>query len=173
MESRRLREPRRNPGTQGRTALSHARSLRFYGDGISFQVFFGQSLWLRVPPGGASIAQPRWMPERILGGGRIYSDSFWPFPNCSGWWCLISSVFLTRTSCRKITHENGNHGAWPGWTVSVSVFPLTWLCDWAWAQSCTRISWGGARTLPYGVLLFLVNSALVSAFFPSPNKQLL
>ena len=36
MESSRVREPRR-------TVLPMAHSLRFYGDGISFQVVFGQS----------------------------------------------------------------------------------------------------------------------------------
>ena len=110
-------------------------SLRSYGDRISFWVVFGRSFWLRVLPGGARIAQPRWMPERILGVGRIYSDSFWPFLNSSGWWWLISSMFLTRTSCHKITHENGYCGAWPGWMVSVSVFPLTWL----WLSMSTEL----------------------------------
>ena len=38
---------------------------------------------------------------------------------------LFSSLFLTRTSCRKATHANGYHGVWPGWAVSVSVLPLT------------------------------------------------
>ena len=77
-------------------------SLGFYGDGISFRVVFSQSFWLRVLPGGALLVQPRWMPERrILGGGRTCGVSFWPFPNSSGWWRLISSVFPTRTSCRK------------------------------------------------------------------------
>ena len=47
------------------------------------------------------------------------------FPELFGWWWLISSVFLTRTSCRKITHANGYYGAWPGWVASVSVCPLT------------------------------------------------
>ena len=32
-------------------------------------------------------------------------------------------MFLTRTSCQKITHANGYHSAWPGWAVSVSVLP--------------------------------------------------
>ena len=50
---------------------------------------------------------------------------FWPFPNSSGWWRLISSTFLTRTSCCKATHAKGYYGAWPGWVVSVSVLPLT------------------------------------------------
>ena len=36
-------------------------------------------------------------------------------------------MFLTRTSCRKTTHANGNYGAWPEWTVSISVLPLTLL----------------------------------------------
>ena len=33
------------------------------------------------------------------------------FPNSSGWWWLVSSVFLTRTSCCKITHANGYYDA--------------------------------------------------------------
>ena len=61
---------------------------------------------------------------RILGGGRTCGVSFWPFLNSSSWWWLISSVFLTRTSCHKTTHANGYYGAWPGWAVSVSVLPL-------------------------------------------------
>ena len=43
----------------------------------------------------------------------------------SGWWWLISPLFLTRTSCCKTTHANGYYGAWPGWAVSVGVLPLT------------------------------------------------
>ena len=78
-----------------------------------------------VPPGGACLVQPRWMPERrILGGGWTRGVSFWPFMNYSRWWWLISSVFLTRTSCRKTTHANRYYGAWPGWAVSVNVLPL-------------------------------------------------
>ena len=38
---------------------------------------------------------------------------------------VVSSVFLTRTSCHKTTHANGYYGAWPGWAASVSVLPLT------------------------------------------------
>ena len=78
----------------------------------------------RVFLGGARLVQPRWMPERgILRGGRTCGVSFWPFPNSSGWWRLISS--LTRTSCHKTTHANGYYGAWPGSAVSISVLPLT------------------------------------------------
>ena len=36
-------------------------------------------------------------------------------------------MFLTRTSCRKTTHANDYYGAWPGWAVSISMLPLTWL----------------------------------------------
>ena len=108
-----------------------ARSLGFYDAGISFRVVFSQSFWLRVLPGGASLDQPRWTPERILGGGWTCGVSFRPFSNSSGWWWLISSVFLTRTSCLKTTHADGYYGAWPGWAVSVSVLPLTlWFPRW-------------------------------------------
>ena len=87
-----------------------------------------------VFPGGTCMAQPRWMLARgILGSGRTGSvSSRRPFPNSSGWWWLISSVFLIRISCHKTPHANGYYGAWPGWAVSVSVLPLTlWQkCVW-------------------------------------------
>ena len=63
--------------------------------------------------------------QRILGGGLTRGVSFGPFPNSSCWWWLISSMFLTRTSCCKTAHANCYCGAWPGWAVSVSVLPLT------------------------------------------------
>ena len=54
-----------------------APSLGFYGSGISFHVVFGQSSDSRVLPGGACIAQPRWIPaRRILGCGQTHGISF-------------------------------------------------------------------------------------------------
>ena len=79
----------------------------------------------RVLPGGARLVQPRWMPERIPGGGRTCGVSFWPFLKSSRWWRLISFLFLTRISCSKTTHANGYYGAWPGSAVSIGVLPLT------------------------------------------------
>ena len=54
---------------------------------------------------------------------------------------LISSVFLSRTSCHKTTHADGYYDAWPGWAVPASVLPLTkvesyfiwWECLGFWA----------------------------------------
>ena len=101
-----------------------AHSLWFYGDGISFRVVFGQSF--RVFPGGAHITQPRWMLARgILGSGPTHGVSFRSFLNSSGWWWLISSIFLIRRSCHETTHVNGYYSAWPGWVVLISVLPLT------------------------------------------------
>ena len=114
-ESRRVRET-------GRTAPLHGSEPQVFGDGLHFCAVFGQSF--RVLPGGPPIGQARWMPaRRILGGGRAHGISFWPFPNSWGWWWLISSVFLTRTYCCKITHSNCYYGAWPGWVISVNVTP--------------------------------------------------
>ena len=126
-------------GNPGELFCHVAHSLGFYGDGISFWVVFSQSFWLRVLPGGACLVQPRWMPERrILGGGQTCCVSFWPFQNSSGWWRLISSLFLTRTSCGKTAYANGYNSAWPEWKVSISVLPLTnsyclyllWMVGW-------------------------------------------
>ena len=61
----------------------------------------------------------------VLGSGRTRDVSFRPFLNSSGWWWLISSVFLIGIACRKTTHADGYYGAWPGWAVSISVLPLT------------------------------------------------
>ena len=100
-ESHRVKEP-------GELLYHVARGLRFCGDGICFWVVFSQSCWLRVLSGSARIAQPRWMPvRRILGGGQTCGVSFWAFLNSFGWWWLVSSVFLPRTTCHKITHTNG------------------------------------------------------------------
>ena len=103
-----------------------------------------------VLPGGARLVQPRWMPERrILGGGQTCGVSFWPFLNSSSWWWLISSVFLTRTSCHKTTHASGYYGAWPGWAVSVCVLPLT-IGPWgeAGVQNHLRLRTTGLREVP-------------------------
>ena len=113
-------------GNPGELLCHMACSLRFYGDGISLWVVLSQSFWLSVLPGGVHLVQPRCVPERrILGGGWTGGFSCWPFPNSSGWWRFISSLFLTRTSCHTTTLANGYYGAWPGWTVSISVLPLT------------------------------------------------
>ena len=53
----------------------------------------------------------------------------------SGWWWLMSSVFLTRTFRHKTTHANVYHGAGPGWAgYSQRASPdkcrlLNWLDD--------------------------------------------
>ena len=112
VESRRAREPRRT------------------GDGMVMGLVSGWSLANHSNSESClvahSIAQPRWMLARgILGSGRTRGVSFRPFLNSSGWWWLISSIFLIRISCHKTTHANGYYGAWPGWAVSISVLPLT------------------------------------------------
>ena len=66
-----------NPG-----GLCHmARSLMFYGNGVHLWVVSGQTLWLRVLPAGAFIAQPRWIPERRILEGHVD-------------WCLLSPFDL-------------------------------------------------------------------------------
>ena len=117
-------------GNPGGLLCRMAHSLGFHGDRISFWFASGQSFWLRVPPGGARIAQPKWVSvRRILGGGRTLGVSIWHLLNYSSWWWLVSSVFIIRTSWCITTHGNGYYGTWSGWVVSVSVCPNT-LNQW-------------------------------------------
>ena len=99
-------------------------SLGFYGDGISFRVVFSQS------SDSESFLVVHTLFNQMdaredSGRCRTCGACFWPFPNSSSWWWLISSIFLIRISCYKITHANSYYGAWPGWVGSVRVLSLT------------------------------------------------
>ena len=108
----------------GRLLCHVAWILRFPGDGISFQL----SPANRCDPGSFLVAHTLPTQDGFQWGGfwdagRTRGISFWPFRNSSGWQWLVSAVFLSRTSCHKITHGNGYYGAWPVWAVSVNVSP--------------------------------------------------
>lgn len=45
------------------------------------------------------------------------------FLNSFGYWWFVSSVFLTSTSCSKITHSNDYCGGWPGGRFLKACFP--------------------------------------------------
>ena len=87
---------------------------------------------------GTRLVQPRWIPERILGGGWTCVLHVWTrYTPCSAkmdtredsgrWLDMLVYPFVQkdRTSCHKTTRANGYYGAWPGWAVSISVLPLT------------------------------------------------
>ena len=76
-------------GDPGELPCRVARSLRFYGDAVSFQDVSGQSLQLRVLPVGSRVTQPGQIPARILGA---WQDVWTGLPSLlltfpsSGWW---------------------------------------------------------------------------------------
>ena len=112
-------------GNPGGLLCHVARSLGFYSDGISFRVVFSQSFWLKSPSWWCMPCSAKMdASKKDSGRWSACGVSFWLFLNSSGWWRLITSMFLSRTFCRKTTHANGDHGAWPGWAVSISVLPL-------------------------------------------------
>ena len=51
------------------------------------------------------------------------------FLNSPGWWSLLSSEFLLRTSCCKITHVSAYCLAWTGLEVLVTVSPNSSLLE--------------------------------------------
>ena len=99
--------------------------LGFYGDGISFRVVFSQSFRLKSPSWWCTPCSAKMNAREDSGRWLAMWCLLLNFPELFCWWRLISSVFLTRTSCHKTTHTNGYYGAWPGWAVSISVLPLT------------------------------------------------
>ena len=110
-------------GTQENCSAMWLTVLGFMLMGLVSGLSLAKSLfWLRVLPGGADIAQPRWMPaRRILGGGQTCGSPF-----------DLSQILLfgggllvpcSETSCHKITHVNVYHGAWPGWAVCQCASP--------------------------------------------------
>ena len=125
-----------------------ARCLRFYGDGISFRVVFSQSFWLRV--------LPEWCTPCSVKMDDSEKDSerwldMWclllTFPELFQLVGLISSVFLSRTSCCKTTYANGYYVAWPGWAVSISVLPLTFAAHQAFIFF--TISWSLLKLMSF------------------------
>ena len=116
VESSRVREPRR-------TALPHGLQSRVlwwwdYFPGCPWPIILTQSpSWWCTSYSAKMDAREdsgRWLDMWYL---------LLTFPELFRW--LISSVFLSRTSCRKTTHANGYYGAWPGWAVSIHVLPKT------------------------------------------------
>ena len=112
VESRRGREPRR-------TALPR---------GLAFLDFVVMGLVSRLSLANNSDSESflgvhslfTQMDAREKDSGR-WSDMWClllTFPELSGWWWLISSVFLARTSRHKRAHADGYCGAWPGWAAS-------------------------------------------------------
>ena len=95
----------------------------------------------------------------IPGSAQTRNVSFRPFPDSSGWWWLISSVFLIRISCQKTAHANDYYGAWPGWALSISVLPLTISQFWRLGVQNQEVGGAGAflstekKTLSHASLL--------------------
>ena len=95
-------------------------SLGFYGDGLRF----------RLSLANHSDSESFLMVRALLIQDGFQQEGFWevvghlasPLDLSR---TLTVGVFLTRTSCHKITHAKGYYGAWPGWVVSVSELPLT------------------------------------------------
>ena len=87
----------------------------------------GFSLANHSDSGSFLVAHPLLSQDRFRQEGfrEVEGHVVSPFPNSSCRWWLISSAFLTRTSCHKITHVNGYCGTWPCWAVLVSMFSLT------------------------------------------------
>ena len=92
-------------------------SLRFYGDGIRFQVVWPAILTLRLffLVVHTLLSWDGFQRGGFWEVGRTCGVSFWFPPNSP------CSLFLTGTTCCKIPHANSYNGAWPRWVVSVSV----------------------------------------------------
>ena len=118
-----------------------ARSLRFYGNGVSFWVASGQSSlahsltqglsWWRVP-----LSQDGFQREGVSEVGRLLP--LLAPPEFSRLVFRGSTMFLIGTSC-ETTQASGFHRAWPRWVVSVHSSLTTihmWICVWTFWSIC-------------------------------------
>ena len=121
VESSGVREPRSTALPCG----SQSRLLGWWGSflGCPWPIILtrGPSWWRQDVP-----ARGFWEICRTC--GLVFPLSFWLFPNSSGQRELVSSAFLTRTACCKITHERGYCLSWSGWAVSVFGSPNRIIC---------------------------------------------
>ena len=100
-------------------------SLRFYSNGFSFRVVFGQQFWVKSPSWWCMPCSAK-IEAREKDSGR-WSDMWCLlliFPDSSVGCGLLVTCSLPRPHV-VTTHANGYYGAWPGWAISVSVLPLT------------------------------------------------
>ena len=128
-ESSRRREPRRTALPRGSVPGFRVRGLVLglplvsHSDSESFLVAC------------ASFSQDGFQQEGFWEVGRTYdlvfSLSFWPF----SWWWLINSMFLTRTSCCKITQANSDCGTLVRVGGFGQWFPLTTLSQTLYKSS--------------------------------------
>ena len=147
--------PRRHVCWQSRRrhwAGSPGESSRVRGPGGRLCTWLAVRVYVRGFVSGSSLADhsdpasflmaPSAVSQHGFQRGGFWEDTWagifsllWTFPDSSGWWWLVSSVFLTRTSCCEMTHANGYCGSWPGWVVSVTVFPNSWANS-CWQDEC-------------------------------------
>ena len=90
-------------------------------------------------------------------------------------------MFLTRISCGKITHADVYYVAWPGWIVSVSVFPLTprkslgYILEVRWQNLMGGIkgvgSGKGSRMTPRFLAEQLVDAESLTAVVKTGKQQ--
>ena len=83
-----------------------------------------------------------------------------------------SSVFLTGTSCRKTTYANGYYAAWPGWTVSISVLPLTIANIFSYPETISSFSWMCLLTIKLSFQFFPLMLSWVLFKNPLPIPKL-
>ena len=137
-------------GSPGGLLCHVARSLRFYGDGVSFQVVSDQSscfihIDLTQGPSWWHMHCSIMMDTGAKDSGRLVGHIIgWCLLPPSSFSCILpvsfSTVFLIGTSCCEITHARGYHHAWPRQVVSVNG-SLTTISAFVIAQIASSISW--------------------------------
>ena len=137
-------------GNPGGLLCHVAHCLRFYGDGVSFQVVSDQSSCLVC----IDLTQgPSWwhmhcsvmMDTGAKGSGRLVGHIMgWCLLPPSSPSCILpvsfSTVLLIGTSCCETTHARGYHHAWPRQVVSGNG-SLTTISAFVIAQIAASISW--------------------------------
>ena len=122
-------------GTQENCSAMWLTVLGFMLMGLVSGLSLAKSLfWLRVLPGGADIAQPRWMPaRRILGDGRTHG-LLWAPKNWCFWTVVLEKTLESPLDYKEIQLLQ-EEGPLPGPKTGLLSNTRKWI---VWGDTCAN-----------------------------------
>ena len=153
-------------GNPGELLCQVALSLRFYGDGISFQVVLSQSFWLRVLPSGALFSQDGCQREgfwEVVGHVVSPFDLSWTLPVGGSLLvlCSLPGPPVVKQLLQMVTMVPGQGGrlqslCLPYHCAHCWVFQICWHIECSTFTASSFRIWSSSAGIPSPPLALLV-----------------